>query len=75
MDNPHGIRLLDLNDLANSLMLEQTSKGVGAMLALPGSMENALSKALQPFYSLTTLPDAINRLSQKIGQLPSAKKD
>jgi len=56
LNNPHSIKILSLTDLANSLMLEQTSKGVGAMLSL--------TNVLKP---LASLPEAIRGLSERIG--------
>ncbi len=53
--NPHAVRILSLSQLSSSLMLEQTSKGVGAMLSL--------SAVLKP---LTSLPAAINALTAKL---------
>ncbi|MBI3587864.1 hypothetical protein HY995_01550 [Candidatus Micrarchaeota archaeon] len=63
LSNPHSIRLLDLNHLANSLMLEQTSKGVGAMLSIPASMEKAMVRSLEPLHGL---PQAIEALAKRL---------
>ncbi len=60
LDNPHSIRLLPLAQLANSLMLEQTSKGVGAMLTL--------TSVLRP---LAALPGAIDGLTARLGMKQS----
>ena len=38
LNNPHPAVVLDLTILSNSLMLEQTSKGAGAMIRLAESM-------------------------------------
>ena len=54
LDNPHAVILLELNDLASSLMLEQTSKGVGAMLGLPEKLEKAFSNAMAPLTAAIT---------------------
>ncbi|MBI5046709.1 hypothetical protein HZC07_03175 [Candidatus Micrarchaeota archaeon] len=55
LNNPHIVVLLPLNDLASSLMLEQTSKGVGAM--------RYLADTLKP---LRTLPEVLDGISKKL---------
>jgi hypothetical protein len=55
LNNPHSLPVISLGDLASSLMLEQTSKGVGAM--------KFLAKTLEP---LKELPSAIKELASKI---------
>lgn len=55
LDNPHPILLLSPTGLSSSLMLEQTSKGVGAMLSL--------TDVLKP---LARLPTAIEALTSKL---------
>lgn len=55
LNNPHSVSVLPLNDLANSLMLEQTSKGVGAM--------KYLADTLKP---LRELPGILKDLSNKL---------
>jgi len=52
LDNPHSVAIISLNELANSLMLEQTSKGVGAM--------RYLANTLKP------LPQILERLANKL---------
>lgn len=66
LDNPHPIVVLDLNKLANSLMLEQTSKGVGAMLSLPEALKAAFSEVVKPLAPLTAIPGAIQKLTEKL---------
>lgn len=69
LNNPHPIKVLTLTDLADSLMLEQTSKGVGAMLSVGtaitgiGVAINSLTSAIAP---LKALPAAIDRLEKKL---------
>lgn len=58
LSNPHTVMILPLNDLANSLMLEQTSKGVGAMLHL--------SNTLKPLHDL---PKILQKLMEKLDKL------
>lgn len=65
LDNPHIIRLLPLSNVSDSLMLEQTSKGVGALLALSSSIIG-LNKAIMPLAALQSLPAAIERLERKL---------
>jgi len=55
LNNPHAVIVLPLNELANSLMLEQTSKGVGAM--------KYLADTLKP---LQSLPDVMRKLTEKL---------
>ncbi len=55
LDNPHLVRIISLNTLANCLMLEQTSKGVGAM--------RYLAKTLEP---LQALPEILGKLLVKL---------
>jgi hypothetical protein len=52
LTNPQPVVILSLNELANSLMLEQTSKGVGAM--------RYLANALRP------LPGILEKLTNKL---------
>ncbi len=56
LSNPHYVMILPLNELANSLMLEQTSKGVGAM--------KYLADTLKP---LRSLPEIMKKLTDKLG--------
>ncbi|OIO26908.1 hypothetical protein AUJ15_00425 [Candidatus Micrarchaeota archaeon CG1_02_55_41] len=58
LNNPHPVAVLDLQKLSASLMLEQTSKGVGAMLNL--------SKTIKPLHELAP---SINSLTKQIEQL------
>lgn len=63
LNNPQPVVILSLNELANSLMLEQTSKGVGAMKYLGSSVKN-LADTLKP---LQGLPGILERISKKSG--------
>ena len=79
LNNPRHISLINLNILANSLMLEQTSKGVGAMKYLAeanllmleqtskgfGAMKD-LAETLKP---LEKLPEILKELSNKLNKL------
>jgi len=62
LDNPHAVRMMPLSNVSDSLMLEQTSKGVGALFFL-GDAITELSKAILP---LKSLPAAIERLEKKL---------
>ncbi len=55
LDNPPSVSIIKLNILANSLMLEQTSKGVGAMKYLADTLK-----------SLEELPNILKALSNKL---------
>ena len=55
LNNPHALMVIPLTDLASSLMLEQTSKGVGAM--------RYLAETLKP---LEGLPAILQKLSDKL---------
>ncbi len=58
LNNPHSIEILPLgSNLADSLMLEQTSKGVGAMIFL--------AKSIRPLHEL---PDAIKQLTEQLAR-------
>ena len=57
LSNPHYVTILPLNELANSLMLEQTSKGVGAMLYLADNLK-----------PLKDLPSAIKKLTAQLAK-------
>ncbi|MFH1199771.1 MAG: hypothetical protein V1708_01760 [Candidatus Micrarchaeota archaeon] len=61
LSNPHAVPLLDLQRLSSSLMLEQTSKGVGAML----SLSNSLRQFAMDLTPLKELPAILKKLSQK----------
>ncbi len=39
LSNPHVVNIVDLQTLSSALMLEQTSKGVGAMLSLKAALK------------------------------------
>jgi hypothetical protein len=57
LNNPHPVAILRLSDLASSLMLEQTSKGVGAMLFLADS--------IRPLHEL---PAVIRQLAEQLAK-------
>ena len=61
LDNPHSIAILSMQELSASLMLEQTSKGVGAML----SLGTAISPLAKLSSSIDSLAEKIERLSNK----------
>ncbi len=76
LNNPRQISIVDLSALSSALMLEQTSKGVGAMIsskneltAVGKSLKNeftavgeSLKNELQP---LKTLPEILEKLRKK----------
>jgi len=62
LTNPHPVMVLPLNDLANSLMLEQTGKGVGAM-KYPAGAITELKFTLEP---LKELPEILKKLTAKL---------
>ncbi|GEM_PF-2407993 len=75
LSNPHAVGLLDLQTLSSALMLEQTSKGVGAMLSLKielkplADLKQVLAIELKPLADLKqvlaplqTLPEILERL-------------
>ena len=71
LNNPHALCLLDMQRLASSLMLEQTGKGVGVMLNLPGGIKESIKGGFEEgFKGLHTdfkdLSEEIAKLSTKI---------
>lgn len=68
LNNPHQVVLLRLSELSDSIMLEQTSKGVGAMRLLAETLK-PLEERLKPLEGLKDLPNAIKELSQKIERI------
>jgi len=62
LNNPHTVNIIPLNNLANSLMLEQTSKGVGAMKLMSESL-NHMANNLQPLHSL---PEILEKIRAKL---------
>jgi hypothetical protein len=68
LNNPHSVIILPLNTLANSLMLEQTSKGVGAMKLLAERLEplSDLPAKLKPLDKLSDLPQIMEKLIAKL---------
>ena len=65
LNNPHVINLVDLPTLSSALMLEQTSKGVGAMLSLKKELTvvgEILKNELQP---LKALPEILEKLRKR----------
>ena len=63
LTNPHPVVVLDLTTLSNSLMLEQTSKGAGAMIRLAESMGNLAE-------SMGSLAGSMGSLAGSMGRLP-----
>jgi hypothetical protein len=55
LNNPRNVIILPLSDLANSLMLEQTGKGVGAIKYLASTLE-----------SLKNLPAILENLTKRL---------
>lgn len=69
LNNPTPISISDLNRLSSILMLEQTSKGVGAMISLPDKLAAAISKTLkEEFKELKEIPSALRDLAEKISK-------
>lgn len=80
MSNPHIVTTVDLQKLSSSLMLEQTSKGVGAIYSLteaikplsklPGSIDNLTNKLSASMNSLSAnLSTSMDNLSEKIDKM------
>ncbi len=60
LNNPHTVDIINLSDISSAFMLEQTSKGVGAMLGLKKVLVNLVTK-LEP---LAELPEILKKLKQ-----------
>jgi len=69
LNNPHPVTTMPLTELSNSLMLEQTSKGVGAMKYLAKNMgamatnTKELSESIKPLHAL---PEILRKLTDKM---------
>ncbi|MFH0835625.1 MAG: hypothetical protein V1834_00495 [Candidatus Micrarchaeota archaeon] len=68
LSNPRSITVMDLQKLSASLMLEQTSKGVGAMLFLTETLK-PLTRLPESIDKLSTLPESINKMQASMDRL------
>ena len=65
LNNPHTVAIMDFNTLSSALMLEQTSKGVGAMLGTKTAIEK-VANSISPLGSLKELPDILKKMLAKL---------
>lgn len=69
LNNPHAVTTVDLQRLSSALMLEQTGKGVGAMLHL-ARMNIKLAETIQTtFKPLNALPQILDEMRKDLGQM------
>lgn len=66
LNNPHTVNVIYLNNLADSLMLEQTSKGAGAMNHMADNMNRMADslKLLNKLDKLDILPEMAKTLKE-----------
>ncbi|MFH1094891.1 MAG: hypothetical protein V1728_01620 [Candidatus Micrarchaeota archaeon] len=66
LNNPHVVGVLNMSDLATSLMLEQTSKGAGAMINTFGKMTTIATAMTAMATAMTTMATTMEKLPERI---------
>ncbi len=73
LNNPHPISVVGLSELSHSLMLEQTSKGVGAMRSIVDAIHENSTMMLKELRPLRALPQAIKQSNGLLKELKSLR--